>query len=474
MPVFPLVGSTSVSPGWIRPASSAASTIDRAMRSLTEPPGLAASSLAKTVAPPSGPIRPSRTSGVSPTRSSALSTTRERIMSAPLASIYDQFGKEYNRGPVEASRSRLARLAQVVGGEPSVERRLRERLRAVGRITFAEFMEVALYDPAGGYYARIGPGRDFRTAPQTSPAFGHLIGALLARMWRALDARSGFVVVELGAGDGALADDALAYLRAREPAAAAATRYLGLDRFAGGGRPGRPPGRAPGRRTVVADATAPPLRPGLVGCVLANELFDALPVHRLVGRPEGPGELWVVERDGRFAFEVGEPSAPGLAELAGDLRPGQVLDHAPGAGAVVARLADRLGRGYLLVIDYGGTAEELRAPHRLDGTLLAYHRHRAHERVLDRPGEQDLTAHVDFSALRRAGEAAGLRTAAFTTQRELLSRLGLNGWLARLDPARLSPADLFNARARAAELVAPAGLGKLRVLLQTKDAADPV
>jgi SAM-dependent MidA family methyltransferase len=357
-----------------------------------------------------------------------------------------------------------------------VELRLRERLRARGRITFAEFMEVALYDPEGGYYARIGPGRDFLTAPQTSPAFGHLIGRLLAAMWRALGSPSPFVAVELGAGGVAIASDATGYLRAREPAAAAATRYVALDRcpIAADARSASQHGPGRGLDRIVADAARPPLRPGFAGCVLANELFDALPLHRLIGRPEGPGELWVVERTGALAFEVGEPSSPELAELAATARPGQILDVAPSAGAIVTALAGALGRGYLLVIDYGGTAEEVYGPHRLDGTLLAYHRHRAHVRVLDRPGRQDLTAHVDFSELMRAGELAGLRTTVFTTQREFLPRLGLEDWLARLDPRRLSAADLFNARARAAELVAPGGFGKLRVLLQNRDAADPV
>jgi SAM-dependent MidA family methyltransferase len=370
---------------------------------------------------------------------------------------------------VEASRARLDRLAQAATGEPSVERRLREMIRTRGRISFAEFMDVALYDPVGGYYARIGAGRDYRTAPQSSPAFGHLIGQLLARMWRALGSPERFVVLELGAGDAALAGDATSYLRVREPAASAATRYLALDRFpASAGSP-------LDVRRVVADAARPPLR-RFAGCVLANELFDALPVHRLIVRSggDGLGELWVVERGGALAFALGELSSPALAGLAGAVRPGQIIDVAPSALAVVSALAGVLERGYVLAIDYGGTAEELRAAHRMDGTLLAYHHHRAHGRVLDRPGEQDLTAHVDFSALMRAGERAGLRTAAFTTQREFVLRLGLERWLARLDPRRLSAAELFNARARAAELVAPGGLGKLRVLLQTRDAPDPV
>src|SRR2546423_11752772 len=96
-------------------------------------------------------------------------------------------------------------------------------------MTFAEFMATALYDRAGGYYVRYGAGRDYRSAPQTSPAFGHLIGVALARMWEALGRPARFDAIELGAGDGRLAEQTVGYLRAREPAAAAAMRYLAVD-----------------------------------------------------------------------------------------------------------------------------------------------------------------------------------------------------------------------------------------------------
>src|SRR2546430_12289225 len=103
------------------------------------------------------------------------------------------------------------------------------RLRARGRVTFAEFMAIALYDREGGYYVRYGAGRDYRSAPQTSPAFGHVIGAALARMWEALGRPARFDVVELGAGEGRLAEQVVAYLRAREPAVSEALRYLAMD-----------------------------------------------------------------------------------------------------------------------------------------------------------------------------------------------------------------------------------------------------
>jgi SAM-dependent MidA family methyltransferase len=335
---------------------------------------------------------------------------------------------------------------------PTVEGALRCALAARGRITFAEFMAVALYHPDDGYYARVGAGRDYRTAPQVSPAFGHLIGRLLARMWHALGRPTPFLAVEVGAGDGRLGGQVASYLLAREPEVAAVARYVAIDRF--------------GRPDVVADAGALPLAP-FVGCVLSNELFDALPVNRLVG-PDG--ELWVIERDGQLGFEVGELSDPSLAA---DLpsRPGQVVDVAPAASHVIGEMARALERGYVLTIDYGGSSEELRAPYRMAGTLLAYYRGRAHDRLLERPGQQDLTAHVDFDRLQNH---LLLRTVLFESQSTFLRRLGLDEWLGRLDPSRLTAADLFNARLGATELMAPGRLGKLRALLQAKDAPDPV
>ena len=331
------------------------------------------------------------------------------------------------------------------------------------RITFADFMAEALYDPERGYYVRYGAGRDYRSAPQTSPAFGHLIGRALGLIWRALDRPARFDVVELGAGDGRLAAQASGWLRARDRDCAAALRYLAIDR--GDARP------VEGAARLCADAAALPLRP-VIGCVLSNELFDALPVHRLTWDGRAWRELWVVE-DGRSRhFEVGELSDPALAPAL-DARVDQIVEVAPAAERVVAEIGRALARGVALTIDYGGRGQALRGPHRMAGTVVAYHRHRASDDLLARKGEQDLTAHVDFSALRRAGELGGLRTAALTTQGELLARLGLADWLERLDRRRLSAADLFNARARAAELVAPGRLGKLRVLLQTKQAADP-
>ncbi|HEY3111127.1 MAG TPA: SAM-dependent methyltransferase [Chloroflexota bacterium] len=329
------------------------------------------------------------------------------------------------------------------------------------RITFAQFMAEALYDPERGYYVRHGAGRDYRSAPQTSPAFGHLIGRALGLMWDALGRPARFDVLELGAGDGRLAEQATGWLGARAPACAAALRYLAVDR--GDARP------LDGAARVVADVAALPVE-AVEGCILSNELFDALPVHRLTWDGRAWRELWVVEEDAKRRFEVGELSSAALAPPVA-ARVGQIVELAPAADRVMAEIGRALRRGFALTIDYGGRGQELRGPHRMAGTLVAYYRHRASDDLLARPGEQDLTAHADFGQLERAGEAAGLRTVGRLTQRELLLGLGLRDWLGRLDPARLTPADLFNARAAAGELVDPGRLGKFEVLVQARGMA---
>jgi SAM-dependent MidA family methyltransferase len=296
------------------------------------------------------------------------------------------------------------------------------------------------------YYGSQRAERDYLTAPQISPAFGHLIGRAIGSMWRAMGEPQPFVALEVGAGDGTLAAQVRGYLSARERAAS--IPYVALDRY-------RP-------LDCIADALLLPVRE-ITGCILSNELFDALPVHRLIGLRGGVGELWVDA--GRFV--PGPLSDPELA--AGlELEEGQIADVSPLAPRIMSELAGRLARGFVLTIDYGGEGEELFGRHRRAGTLLAYHRHRASDDVLARPGEQDLTAHVDFGALRLAGESAGLRTALYTSQRAFLLELGLKDWQARLDPTRLTIADLYNARLVADELVRRDRLGKLRVLVQTR------
>lgn len=314
-------------------------------------------------------------------------------------------------------------------------------------------MEEALYGE-GGYYNRqslaIGPAGDFVTGASYSELFGRATARLLERLGRVLGRPAD--LLEAGCGDGR-------HLGAVASSAPEGSRLWGWDRV-----------RRPLPDGVGALANLDELPAPIEGLVFSYELFDALPVHRLVGRDDrSVGELWVVRgEDGRLAWDSGELSRPELADLLGSesLEPGQVADLAPGWVPLYRRLARSLGRGLLVTCDYGYERPRLLDSRvRRHGTLAAYRRHRVHRDALSDLGAQDLTAHVDFTALREAGEAAGLETLAFTRQALWLSALGIFEGLA---PEGEDAAEL-DLRQQAALLLDPEGMGEeIRVLVQAR------
>jgi SAM-dependent MidA family methyltransferase len=339
--------------------------------------------------------------------------------------------------------------------------RLRARLAAAGPLPFADFMEEALYGE-GGYYQRgelaIGEAGDYVTGSTLSPLFGRATARLLGRLDGVLGRPA--ELFEAGFGDGRhLA--AVAAALGSGPGGEGARRLRAWDRV---GRPA-PPGVE-----VVPDLAA--VGPGEVhGLVFSYELFDALPVHRLIGRRDGSlGELWVgLDERGEFAWREGEPSRPDLGALVGGvaLEAGQVADLAPGWAPLYGELARRLGRGLLVTCDYGFERDRLLDPRiRRHGTLACYRRQRVHRNPFAAVGEQDLTAHVDFTALREAGEAAGLATVAFTRQALWLTACGVFDDLAGAGLAT---------RQEAMALLDGEGMGEeIRVLVQARglDAAE--
>lgn len=347
-------------------------------------------------------------------------------------------------------------------GPSAVCERLRQRIRRRGPVPFADFMEEALYGD-GGYYRRrqpaIGEAGDYVTGSSLSPLFGRSTARLLQRLDGALvDGAGGrpAALLEAGYGTGA-------HL-------AAVVAALGEEGMAG-------------RRLQAWDRVERPLpaevepvselaevgEGEVAGLLFSYELFDALPVHRLVGRASGsPGELWVdLDGEGAFTWREGELSRPELADLLGGARlePGQVADLAPGWAPLYRRLARRLGRGLLVTCDYGFERERLLdARIRRHGTLACYTRQRVHRNPFVKVGEQDLTAHVDFTALRQAGEAEGLTTVAFTRQALWLTACGLFDELAGADVAT---------RRQAMALLDGEGMGEeIRVLVQARG-VDP-
>lgn len=382
-----------------------------------------------------------------------------------------------------------ARTAATPGDDPAGDPVLVDRLRAeiekAGPIPFARFMEVALYDPDRGYYtgpaARPTREGDFLTAPELHPLFGRTLARQVAECWDRLERPDAFRLREYGAGAGTLGLTILEGLATEAPELARSIlcepiernphrRAELVDRFRAAGLEGRvasppPPGRPAGPWT---------------GLVLANEFVDALPVHRIVWRDGRLQEIFVGVEADRFVDVPGPPSTSALAaRLAADgvrLVEGQRGEVCLAIDAWVADAIGTLERGYLIIIDYGHPAAELYGPRRLAGTLLGYRGHR----VVDDPyvfvGRQDLTAHVDLTALERAARAAGGTVLGTTTQAEFLTGLGIGDELVAAGRGSTSAlGDYLAARAAVLRLLDPAAMGRFRVVVVGREVpATPV
>lgn len=346
---------------------------------------------------------------------------------------------------------------------------LKRRISTQGKITFAEFMELALYWPRGGYYAQSrAAGADFFTAPAAHPAFGALLSLQLEELWHTLGSPAPFVVVEPGAGWGHLAGDSIAYAQHLEPAFAASLHYIAIDRAA------RPPeGILPLVHWVQSQGLS--LR-GITGCIVSNELFDAMPVHRVVIRDGRLREVYVTFKDGKLAEEEDNPTTPALEHRLIDegitLAEGQKAEVCLALNPWVQEASQTLERGYLLTVDYGHPASALYAPARTGGTLRCYYQHTVSASPYDYPGGQDITAHVDFTALAALGKRYGLESYPLITQGEFLRNLGLLDFQRRLANAGLPQPERDANRMAMLELARPGGMGDFKVLVQRKGAPE--
>ncbi len=354
----------------------------------------------------------------------------------------------------------------------TLESEIRRRIAARGPITFAEFMEVALYHPTGGYYTsgeRIGAAGDFYTSPSAHPAFGALLAAQLFQMWELLERPDPFTAVEPGAGNGLLGRDIMAAAAELPGGFARSLRYLCLDRRSNGGYERG----LPGSGRVAANGL--PLR-RMTGCLLSNELLDAMPVHQLTVEQGRLREVYMALEGPEFAVHAGEPSTPLLAQrldsLGIELAEGQTAEVNLALDGWMAEAAQSLERGFVLTIDYGRPAEELySATERFRGTLTTFRGHRQTDRPLDRIGKQDMSAQVDFTSLARAGTQAGLDFLGYASQAVFLHNLGLGRLEQRPPVGPLRQAQASRAGMR--ELAKPGGLGDFKVMAHGKNAGKP-
>ena len=365
-----------------------------------------------------------------------------------------------------------------VGEEPELVARIRAEIEANGPMTFARFMELALYDPDFGYYraAAARPGRegDFLTAPETHPIFGHVLARHLQAVWERLGRPARFVVREHGAGTGALA---LGILRGLEADSAELRTAISLQPIE------VDPRRIEAFRSRLANAgfghvVEEPTGEPIEGVVLANEVLDALPVHRVTVRDGALVERFVTAEEGAFADTWGPPSTPRLEErLVGEgvaFAEGQSAEISLAIEPWIRDAAAGLRRGLLLLIDYGAPSDALYdSVRRANGTLRAYLRHQVHDDVLRHVGRQDLTAHVDTTAVTAAARAAGLGEVAHTTQADFLVGGGVEDLLRQIqtDPATTLPAYI-ELRSALMRLLDPAVTGGFRVMAFGRDWPD--
>lgn len=349
----------------------------------------------------------------------------------------------------------------------SLSERLRERIAREGPISFLDFMDAALYDPEEGYYARgarIGEGGDFVTSPHVSPAFAGALARAFA--YDADRLGSGpFDFVEVGAGDGRLLEQLMLWLARMDPDLHSRLTVTAVEASAAAREALRARGIQPTPRILAGVDELP--EGSVSGWIFSNELYDALPVARVVGSAEGLREQRVgVDARGEGFAWVEAPVPPALAEhlnaVGVALQPGQAGEIAAGAEALHRRLARSLARGWLVTIDYGHPARILYHPFaRPNGTLAVHRGGRQGGDPLRSPGEQDLTAHVNWDVLIRAGEREGLRVDRLVRQGIYLTEAGVFDF-ATTDPEKW----------RVYRLVDPGGMGEeISVLVQSKGVA---
>jgi SAM-dependent MidA family methyltransferase len=316
-----------------------------------------------------------------------------------------------------------------------------------GQIPFSRYMHEVLYAPGLGYYSagtsKFGAAGDFVTAPEISPLFGRCVARQLAQVLGAVGEAA--VILELGAGSGALAAEVLAALDERSVLPAA---YLILEVSADL----RQRQQALIAREIPALAErvrwldALPETP-MQGAVFANEVLDALPVERFRMASGRAQRLGVAADENGFGWVAGDDDALAsrVAEL-GSVPDDGYTSELPDYRPLLASLSDVLARGALLFVDYGLDRGAYYAPERHDGTLACHYRHRVHPDPFLWPGLNDVTAWVEFTQLAEAGDAAGFRFAGYTSQAQFLIDAGLEAEVARLaaagDGGTVARADL--------------------------------
>ena len=355
---------------------------------------------------------------------------------------------------------------------------IKSQIRDLGPITFAEFMELALYHPGYGYYSsgnsRIGKEGDFYTSPYVHPAFGKVIANFIMKSFDIIDEEK-LTIIELGAGKGLLALDVLTQIKSANPEQYDRSNYYIVeksDHF-----------RNESKKTLIDHrhkikwlSSLDELEKEKVsGVIISNELIDALAFHRVKVVEENLVEIYVSVEDGEIIEITDKPSSADLEEYFQNtdvqFREGQEFEINLHAESLLQKIEGILRKGLILTIDYGYLAPELFSPERMKGTYKCIYRHTINETPYINIGEQDITAHVDFSNLIRIGESLKINKIQYTTQGQFLVDWGILDFISK-GMGEKSGLDSSNEKERQAikNLFLPRLMGdKFKILLQEKN-----
>ncbi|MEM9216355.1 MAG: class I SAM-dependent methyltransferase [Cyanobacteria bacterium P01_F01_bin.150] len=369
-----------------------------------------------------------------------------------------------------------------------------------GKISFSEYMELALYHPQEGYYASrpalIGPQGDFVTSPHLTADFGELLAIQIVDMWSILGHPSPFTVVEMGAGQGLISRDVCRFLSRYAPDCFQSLAYRIIEKSKA---------LIQAQKHQMQNVMSPGqglswlewdelVDDSVVGCFISNELVDAFPVHLLQWQGDRLSERYVSLSDTSSSHKVPQL----FQETLGDLSTDNITSYLASVGidfndgrfasgycteinltalSWLQTVVSKLSRGYMLTVDYGYTAKRYYSPARSEGTLQCYYQHAHHSNPYIHVGNQDITAHVNFTALEHYGKQYGLDTIGFTQQGLFLMALGLGDRIAALSQlspsAELSINDVLRRRDALHALINPMGLGNFGVLVQAKGLSKP-
>jgi SAM-dependent MidA family methyltransferase len=350
------------------------------------------------------------------------------------------------------------------------------------KISFADYMDVALYHPKYGYYSSgevgIGKDGDFFTSSSLGVDFGELLAEQFVEMWQIMDCPRHFTLLEMGAGQGQLASDILNYLEQNYLDLFKLLDYIIIEKS--------PKLIEKQTENLVKFNSKIKIKwknweeiadNSLIGCCFSNELIDAFPVHQLVIESKKLQEIYVTDNGKQLKEITGELSTTKIQDYLQLIEielTSEAYDNGYRTEVNLAALnwleniARRLQKGYLVTIDYGYDARRYYHPQRREGTLQCYYQHRRHNDPYINIGYQDITAHVDFTAIERWGELCGLEKIGFTQQGIFLMALGLGDRLNELSSGNFNFQQIIQRRDALHQLIDPVGLGGFGVLIQSK------